>query len=382
MYFGNQAYKFLMRKHVIITKLFDSGGSNTHFQTLVNYFGKENVILVLENNKQLVHLNNIIDGNLFKTKVLPRLHRIAHLNNLFTTNIKELFLIIDSIITILILSIKNGFADITISAVEPEKHLYLLWLPFIKVTYILHSEPQLAMTKFTTFTCDCKLSKQKVIVTVSNFMQQAIYKQWRINHKKIKFVNVIYNCIVETDFEKKLKLVEPKKLYIITLGHVDIRKNPHTWLEVAKKVILERNNVEFIWLGNGPLLDLFKEKTKYTPRIVFFGLINNRQLYLEKSAIYYQPSIIEPQGIAVLEAMFNRLPCVVSNIGGLSESIQNKYNGILVNPRNIEENVTALIHLLDNAELRHSYGSNSFNRYQVLFTYNNFKTKMDVIYNN
>lgn len=371
-----------MRKHVIITKLFDSGGSNTHFQTLVNYFGKENVILVLENNKQLVHLNNIIDGNLFKTKVLPRLHRIAHLNNLFTTNIKELFLIIDSIITILILSIKNGFADITISAVEPEKHLYLLWLPFIKVTYILHSEPQLAMTKFTTFTCDCKLSKQKVIVTVSNFMQQAIYKQWRINHKKIKFVNVIYNCIVETDFEKKLKLVEPKKLYIITLGHVDIRKNPHTWLEVAKKVILERNNVEFIWLGNGPLLDLFKEKTKYTPRIVFFGLINNRQLYLEKSAIYYQPSIIEPQGIAVLEAMFNRLPCVVSNIGGLSESIQNKYNGILVNPRNIEENVTALIHLLDNAELRHSYGSNSFNRYQVLFTYNNFKTKMDVIYNN
>ena len=326
------------------------------------------------------HLEKLLPASsLFNVRVMPGLHAYAHLKYRFTTNIREALLIVKSLMSICLLSLKNGLADVTISAVEPERNIYLFWLPFIKVIYILHSEPHQAMTPFTTFTCKNRLSKRNKIVTVSNSMKTIIIAQWKINQKKAGFVVVIYNCITIPGIQLNIEF-PTDKLIVITLGQVDERKNPETWIKVAGIITDNHQNIEFLWLGSGPLLEHYQQATLHNPLISFIGPVNNPHVYLQHSTIYYQPSIVEPHGIAVIEAMYNSLPCIVSNIGGLPESVKNHYNGLVVHPKTVSEHADAIERLINNPEERKLYGQHSFLRYQELFTYDCFKSKMDEIY--
>jgi glycosyltransferase involved in cell wall biosynthesis len=370
-----------MSKHIIITKLFEFGGSNTHLKALIKYFGEENVVLLLEDQNQLGYLETLGFSSDLKVKITSKLLAYAHLRYRFTTNIKEIFHIVRSIIAIQILSIRYGFADITISEVEPEKHLYLLWLPLSKVTYILHTTPNKKYTPFTSYTCNATLGKRRRILTVSNSNRDLICENWEVSPTKAPFISVVYNCLIEGEY--KNALISHQKdngQYVVTLGHVITYKNPSTWLEVAKIVTSKRENVHFIWIGNGPLWEDFKKATEKYERITFKNAVVDPSAFLKNSIIYYQPSLQETQGIAVVEAMYNHLPCVVSNVGGLPESVQHQFNGLLVHPTMVSEHVNAILSLIDDTALRKEYGLNAYNKCKKSFCFNSFKSSMDLIY--
>ncbi|NEU06806.1 glycosyltransferase family 4 protein [Flavihumibacter sp. R14] len=368
------------KKHIIITKLFEFGGSNAHLKALVSYFGENNIILILENKEELIHLKNTGCENIFRVLIFRNLHSYAHLSYLPTTNVKESLFIAWSILRILFLSLKNGLASVTISAVEPEKHLYFLWIPFAHVTYILHSTPLKKYTWFTSFTANFKLSKKKRIVTVSQSNKALIINNWNIIDSKQEHVHVVHNCSMNTRLNDSVVFVQKSSIKaVITFGHLIAYKNPHLWLEVAKEVTRLRE-VQFHWYGDGPLLEHLQETIKESNSIKFFGYIINTDKVLESASIYYQPSLYETHGIAVLEAMNSGLPCVVSNAGGLPESVIDNFNGILVDPHNVKENIDAILQLIDNEKLRTNYGMNSFARYQELFAYDSFKNKMNAVY--
>lgn len=371
-----------MKKHIVIAKLFEFGGSNSHLKTVIKYFGKENMILILDDKNQVPFLKNIAGSNDLRVIIKPRLHKFAHLAYPSAlSNIKEFFDVLRSILSILFLSIKHGLADVTICVVEPEKYIYLLWLPFIKVVYILHSSPEKKYTHFTSFTCNIMIGKRKRIITVSNSNKNLIYQNWSIRTKKKPFVHVIYNCIIENELNITHS-AKNNRQHIITLGHVIPYKNPALWLKVAKLVTSKYEQIQFVWLGNGPLWDDFKNATEGNDRIWFKGAVTDPMKYLKEAIIYYQPSLNETQGIAVVEAMYNHLPCVVSDTGGLPETVEHQYNGIVVNPTIVKEHVEALSILIDNSELRYEYGLNSHKRYLNLFSFDSFQTKMDALYHN
>jgi glycosyltransferase involved in cell wall biosynthesis len=114
--------------------------------------------------------------------------------------------------------------------------------------------------------------------------------------------------------------------------------------------------------------------------IHFAGLIENPESYLSTAAIYYHPSLIETQGIAVIEAMSNKVPCVVSDSGGLPECVENNKSGYIVKAKDVDEHVDKICNLLDNKELRNSFGENGYRRYLNLFAFKSFKKEMDEIY--
>jgi glycosyltransferase involved in cell wall biosynthesis len=288
-----------------------------------------------------------------------------------------------SILAIQLLSIKYNFADVTICAVEPEKHLYFLWIPLSKVYYILHTTPNKQYTSFTSYTCNSKLSNRKMIITVSHSNKSLISGNWEISKEKQQFIRVIYNCILEQEEPKQDKTVIHKenKIYVITMGHVIAYKNPAIWLKVARSVIELRPNVSFLWLGNGPLIDTYQSAVQNHEKITFKGAVTNTYEYLKVADIYYQPSLYETHGIAVVEAMYKSLPCVVSNVGGLPESVQNGYNGYLVDPENLNQHVEVILNLIDTSDLRARYGGNSYNRYNQLFSFKHFTDQLSRIYN-
>lgn len=370
------------KRHIVIAKLFDSGGMNTHFSILIHYLNAEKVILILESEQQREFLKETGLTNFRSVHVIPNLHSYAHLEYRPTTNIKEALLIVRSLTLIFWLSMINGLACITISAAEPEKYLYLFWLPFLRVVYILHSEPIQLMSRFTRFTCNTCLGRKKYVVTVSNSMKRAICAVWHLAQGKNRFVAVVHNCLLkDSGLDTGQKERTQGRLQVTTMGHVDKRKNPATWLEVAKVIIYKYPGVEFVWLGNGALLEEYRALTAGMNHIIFTGKVKNVQSWLCETAVYYQPSLIEPHGIAVVEAMSAGLPCVVANTGGLPESVEEGVNGYVVEPTDLMAHVSAIESLLENALLRQVYGQNSRKRYKALFTYSRFIEKMDEVYN-
>ena len=288
-----------MKKHIIITKLFEFGGSNSHLRSLIKYFGKENIVLVLEQTDQLSYLKNIEGAEGIKIKICSGLHQYAHLRYHFTTNAKEFFSILRSIFIVQLLSIKYGLADVTICSVDPEKYLYLLWLPFSRAIYILHSTPTQKYTSFTSYTCNARLGRRKKIISVSQSNKNLICNNWTIADKKDLFVYVVPNCLLEIESGIEAKIFKDKpnsnELNIITLGHVIAYKNPVLWLEVAKQVTAMFPNICFLWIGNGPLWEEFKAKTKGLERVFFIGVVPDPETYLKEAIVYYQPSLSETQ---------------------------------------------------------------------------------------
>jgi glycosyltransferase involved in cell wall biosynthesis len=366
------------KKQIVIAKLFDFGGANAHLKMLIRYLGAEQVVLVLasENERKLV--KNITDPEKITVKVIPWLHDYAHLRYRFSTNIKELGKILRAISWLKRLSLSCGNAAIHICSSEPEKYLYLLWTPFARVLYTLHSTPGRQLTPFTAYTCNHTLSGRKQLITVSRANRELLCDSWNIDPQKAQFVKVIANCLPG---EPEKISVKPKaKKIVLTLGHVIDYKNPGTWLQVALKITSVRDDVVFKWLGDGPLYKEFEAATRDLTGIDFEGYRADCDPYFRESSVYYQPSIYETQGIAVIEAMSYHLPCVVSDTGGLPESVIHAFNGLLVPPSDVEVQRSALLTLLDQPNLRDKYGQNGYRRYRERFTYDIFKQKLDQVY--
>jgi len=370
-----------MRKEVIICKLFEFGGSNAHLKTLLHYLGPDQAILIVEDESELKYLNKIGASGKVQVRVFKDLHPYAHLSyhsNL--SNAKETLIILRSLVRILLFCICNRARGLTISTTEPEKYLYLFWIPFIKLRYIVHSTPQSRFTDLTSLTCNRRLSNRRHIITVSKANKSALCAAWRIKGLKAGFVCVIYNCVTEDRIGNKNAHGSASPVRnILTMGHVISYKNPQVWVKVAKTMTERLKDLQFTWLGNGPLLEEMRKEAEGF-NIYFTGMIEDPSPYLESAAVYYQPSLHETHGIAVIEAMSHHLPCVVSQTGGLPESVENNFNGLLVPPEDVDQHIAAIERLITDQALATEYGMNGYEKYKTLFSFEKFKSEMDKIY--
>ena len=191
--------------------------------------------------------------------------------------------------------------------------------------YILHTYPPKFSWKTKLFFSIPRyfLSKNKRIYTVSFFAKNRILDYWII---KNKYVEVIYNSFHNDDNNTSERC---EKKIILTLGHLEKYKNPFLWIKIAKAITSKYSNVEFIWLGEGKLFDSCIALIKNHKNIKFLGYQSNVGEYYKKAYLYIQPSEIESLGMSVIDALSYGIPVVVSNNGGLPETIQNEICGFL-----------------------------------------------------
>ncbi len=146
------------------------------------------------------------------------------------------------------------------------------------------------------------------IVVPSEFVKNKICHFYSTDKKKI---SVIPYAINKKNFLLKGNKTKNKaKLKVLTIGDVCLRKGVHHVYEVAKKL---SDKFEFNWIGRSNLNSSgYKEASKY---INFLGEIPNNKIqkYLEKSDIYFLPSLCEGSSISLYEAYMCRLYLIYSN---------------------------------------------------------------------
>lgn len=134
------------------------------------------------------------------------------------------------------------------------------------------------------------------------------------------------------DIEKlpalKEKEVSTNNLKICTIGRISYQKNPKMFNEIAKRF----PDIRFTWIGQGEMLDVLdSDNIKVTGWVTKSEAIK----LMNEADIFILTSLWEGLPIALLEAMYYKKICIVSNCIGNRDVIINKKNGFIAN--NIED---------------------------------------------
>lgn len=136
----------------------------------------------------------------------------------------------------------------------------------------------------------------------------------------------INNGINSEKLEKMLADIEirPHSFTVFTLGRICHQKNPKMFNEVAGLL----PEVRFLWIGDGELREELSapniKVTGWEERGAALAMGSNADVFL-------LTSLWEGLPVSLLEAMYMKKPCVVSNVIGNHDVIHNGENGFVCN---------------------------------------------------
>ena len=202
------------------------------------------------------------------------------------------------------------------------------------------------------------LSKCKYIIVISEWIKKRFLKNLKIDNSILKKILVIPHSTNKID---NLNIVNKKKKIIIFVGKLNSQKGYDIFGKVIIKILNNNKNWESIVIG-----DEEREKLNFEhPRLNVLGFIEHNKVIklFEKSSIAVVPSRWEePLGRTGLEASSRGCATIVSNRGGLPETIT---NGIILKKLDENELFKQIQYLINNKILRKKLQISSIKNFKL-----------------
>jgi len=167
------------------------------------------------------------------------------------------------------------------------------------------------------------------------------------------------------EFKNKYPALRGKKI-ILFLGRISPKKGLDILIDSFRKLNKIRENVFLVIVGpdnENYKEDLIKIIKSYglQNKIIFTGFLDgyDKLSVLVDSDVFVLPSYSENFGMSVIEAMACRVPVVISNMVGISNSIKENQAGIIVEA-NSNSVTNGILKLMDNDELTKNIISNAY----------------------
>ncbi len=172
---------------------------------------------------------------------------------------------------------------------------------------------------------------------------------------------------------------------ILYVGRIVREKGIFTLLDAFEKLRKQGKDVSLVLVGEGPLKeDLAKEvlRRKLNDRVKLAGFVDEKKLVslYNSSDVFVLASHYEPFGMVALEAMASRIPVVVSDVGGLSEIVEDGITGVKVpasDPRALAEGI---LRVLDDPELAEQMTENAYRVVQERYRWDMIAEKTIEVY--
>ncbi len=197
------------------------------------------------------------------------------------------------------------------------------------------------------------VGKADLVITPSKYFQKLV-GGWVKNPEK---VHVIYNGVELGNWKLARQLADgnwkflPKT--ILSAG----RLVPWKGFDVLIEIMKDLPDWKLVIVGDGPEYRNLKfkiENLKLTDCVNLVGSVPREKLqeYLQTSAVFVLNTSFESFSFQVVEAMAAGVPVIATNIGNLAEIVENGKEGILIEPNNKEQILTAVKKISDNDEFR------------------------------
>ena len=337
-----------------------SGGARSFFYKLLSIHKKNNI-------STAVLLEKYQADDVTITKCTDTGASVSVIPNRDPGNRSYLFSLLSGIKNFYSVLMKYKPDVVVISNKAPGMNFGIFLFP-VRVVFFMHTYPHFRLpplqNRITRLIGKYCITNKKKIITVSQYASKKIATDMGVALRSIGVIYNSYNIPVEND----LIMQEP---FVLTVGHVVQYKNPQIWLKVAQTVIAQNESCRFIWVGEGDMLSFMRGEVNrlgLDNRITFLGFSDRVYDFYKKSSVYFQPSLIENHSLCVVEAMGYGLPCVVSNVGGMPESVIDRETGFLLDPDDVEGFSQKILLCLENPEVAKNLGRKGMARAKELFS--------------
>lgn len=205
------------------------------------------------------------------------------------------------------------------------------------------------------------------------FTKKVIENIYNVHNVKVVYPGIepqLYSqCGTETTRPSESRL-------IVAVGSLTPVKNHYRLIQALKEI--EAMNIDFkcYIIGQGPERDRLLELTRSSKNISILSDVDDMELckIYAKARFIAHTALAEPFGLVPLEAARFGRPSIVSSTGGTVEFVINGVNGLVVEPRRVDEITNAIKTLLEDDDLVDKMGHNA-----KLRLYNGFTAKESTI---
>jgi glycosyltransferase involved in cell wall biosynthesis len=217
------------------------------------------------------------------------------------------------------------------------------------------------LRKMLAFFLKAALRKAYAVLAISESVKKETVNNCGINSNKVfvyKYkISGIFNPHVPRDLKLFLNHNGP---IVLAVARMSPEKGLIYLVEAARIVVNSIPNVKFVIKtflpGNnyeGKVRNLIHRYSlqKY---FVFLGESPYSEMpkYMAVADVFVLPSISEGLGLVILEALATGVPVVASKVGGIPDILIHEYNGLLVEPRDIEGLAEAIVRILSDDKLK------------------------------
>lgn len=174
---------------------------------------------------------------------------------------------------------------------------------------------------------------------------------------------VIPNALTRDAFAETAPLLPaiPGGVRVVMIARMnDPAKRHDVFLRAAARLAAKYPKLEFALAGDGPLragLEAMAAELNLGQRVVFLGDRRDIPAVLASADISVLTSSSESLSNSIMESMAAGVPVVAGRVGGNAELIRDGENGLLVQPGSDEEFAERIEMLVNQPELRKSFGA-------------------------
>ncbi|HDX7867527.1 TPA: glycosyltransferase, partial [Escherichia coli] len=148
------------------------------------------------------------------------------------------------------------------------------------------------------------------------------------------------------------------KVRLISVARFSEQKDHETLFHALK--LISTDNWTLTLVGKGPKLENIKKLASdlnIANNILFLGERDDVDNLLSESDVFCLITNWEGLPLSIIEAMRASLPVVATDVGGVSELVEHKKNGLLHSPKNIQELANILDTIINDSDLRYKLGN-------------------------
>lgn len=187
-----------------------------------------------------------------------------------------------------------------------------------------------------------------------------------------------YDQLEKPPFERGLD-----EVLIGMVAHMSHEKGHADLLQAASLLASRFPEARYILIGDGALREDLRRQCRQSRLeglVRFTGFRDDSEALMKHLDIFCLPSHSEGFSSALLAAMANRLPSVVTRVGGNRELVLDGETGFLVPPADPPELAEALWRLLQSPRLRHRMGQAARVRVEENFTLEKKIAQTEAVY--
>ncbi len=191
-------------------------------------------------------------------------------------------------------------------------------------------------------------------------------------------IQVIYNGIkeIDTNSETRESLLReldlsPEFRYLGTISRLQPIKNQAMMINAFFKVKSQLPDTKLVLIGDGEKMSALKQlavSLGIEDDVIFTGFLNNPQRFIKSFEVFLLSSFSEGTSMTLLEAMALAKACVVTDVGGNPEVVENNVTGYVVPSDNEVFFSEAIIDLLLDNKKRNDFAAAGRRKYLNNFT--------------